>query len=214
MKRAIWRVAPFGDFAFRGHDQLMLGVAPDDTPLREGLLRQFDGAGWVSIKEVLKFVASDATDFHTGQVKKLALKPMEKAGLVEVDESTRKQRWAYPEGCKLRFGSPNFGHVADLGLFGLRSDSPKCPSEPRADRNGDAGGARISGGATRWLGGVTPGRLGTGGTDRSIADPTLSRSILGAGTRDNPGRRVRSRPRRAEEIRFVPVDIMGAEHRR
>ncbi len=109
MKEAIWRVAPFGDFAFRGHDQLMLGVAPDDTPLREGLLRQFGGTGWVSIEEVLEFVASDATDFHTGQVRKLALKPMEKDGLVEVDKSTRKQRWAYPKGCKLRFGSPASG---------------------------------------------------------------------------------------------------------
>ena len=40
---------------------------------------------------------------------------------------------------------------------------------------------------SRWLGSMRPGRLGTYGTDRSITDPTLSRSgawrsaSLGAG---------------------------------
>ena len=38
---------------------------------------------------------------------------------------------------------------------------------------------------------------------------TVERRGDGAWVHGDPGRRVRSRPRRAKEIRFVPVDIMG-----
>ena len=106
MKAAIWNVAPFGDFTFRGQDQLTLGVEPDYARLRQVLLQQFGDKGWVSIEQVLEFIASDATDFHTGRVKTRVLKPMEKVGLIEVDESTRKRRWGYPKRCRLRFNGP------------------------------------------------------------------------------------------------------------
>ena len=106
MKAAIWKIAPFGDFTFRGRDQLTLGVEPDYKLLREDLMQHFRGKGWVSIEEVLEFVASDATAFHTAQVKKPVLKPMEEEGWIEVARSTRTRRWSYPDGCKLRFDGP------------------------------------------------------------------------------------------------------------
>jgi three-Cys-motif partner protein len=109
MKQAIWKVDPFGDFAFRGthSGQLVLGMEePDLRPLQHVLHRRFGGMDWITIEQVLEFVASDQTDFHTGQVKGGALKPMEQRGEVEVDESTRKRRGTYPPGTRLRFLSP------------------------------------------------------------------------------------------------------------
>ena len=52
MKQAIWKVAPFGDFEFRGthSTQLTLGIAaPDFGPLRNQLKTEFGGKGWVGI---------------------------------------------------------------------------------------------------------------------------------------------------------------------
>ena len=106
MKQAIWKVAPFGDFAFRGthSNQLTLGIAaPDFGPLRAALRGEFNKQGWVTIEEVSEFVASDRTDFHTGQLRKGALIPMEESAEIEVKESTRKRKKSFPEGTLLRF---------------------------------------------------------------------------------------------------------------
>jgi len=48
-------------------------------------------------------VGSDQSDFHTGQLRKHALEPMEDQGLIEVDPTIRKRRHNYPDGTKLRF---------------------------------------------------------------------------------------------------------------
>ena len=103
MKQAIWKVSPFGDFAFRGahYGQLTLD-ATDYAPLRKLLQGRFKDKDWVTIEQVLEFVGSDKTDFHTGQLKRPVLTPMEKAKLIEVDPKTRKKH-GYPDGTKLRF---------------------------------------------------------------------------------------------------------------
>jgi three-Cys-motif partner protein len=107
MKQAIWRIAPFGDFAFRGthSGQLPLGLGEevDYTALRKTLQARFRGKGWVSIQQVIEFVGSDLTDFHTGQLKKPVLVPMETKGLLEVDPKTRSRARTFPDGTKLRF---------------------------------------------------------------------------------------------------------------
>ena len=87
MKAAIWKVAPFGEFEFRGThvDQPTLGLLePDFSPLRKSLSDRFSGNGWVAIADVEEFVGSDKTDYHTGQVRKGALIPMERADEIEV----------------------------------------------------------------------------------------------------------------------------------
>ena len=82
----------------------MLGVeTPDYSQLREAILARFQGAGWITIDEVLRFVESDATLFHTGQLKTPVLRPLEQEALIEVDPSSRKRRWKYPTGTRLRF---------------------------------------------------------------------------------------------------------------
>jgi three-Cys-motif partner protein len=106
MKQAIWKVAPFGEFAFHGtHSaQLTLGLeSVDFKPLKDALRGEFKGKGWVPIQRVIEFVGSDKTDYHTGHVKRGALVPMEVAGEIEVDETTRKRKRSYPAGTKLRF---------------------------------------------------------------------------------------------------------------
>lgn len=105
MKQAIWKVAP-GDFAFRGtrSGQLALDLgAYDFEPLKVALRRKFQGRGFVTIKDVEEFVMSDETDYHSSQFKTNALVPMEKAGEIDVDPTTRQRRLKYPAGTKLRF---------------------------------------------------------------------------------------------------------------
>lgn len=106
MKKAVWKVAPFGDFCFRGtrSAQLQLGLSNADfRPLREALTRQFRGLGWLEVGFIEQFVASDSTDYHTGHVRKQALESMEDARQIEVDPASRKRRRTYPKGCRIRF---------------------------------------------------------------------------------------------------------------
>jgi len=106
MKHAIWKVEPSGRFAFHGtrSQQLRLGLKPDYTPLRKALQRHFRGKGWVTIERVLQFVGSDQTYFHTSQVKRPVLAPMEKEKLIEVDAKSRASRkGTYPDHTRLRF---------------------------------------------------------------------------------------------------------------
>ena len=106
MKQAIWKVAPFGDFKFRGSrlGQLSLGDDLLDFSLLENALRrQFASRGWQRIEDVEDFVKSDATDFHSSHLKVKTLKPMEANGKIEVRPGSRKRSGTYPKGTVLRF---------------------------------------------------------------------------------------------------------------
>lgn len=108
MKKAIWKVSPFGGFSFRGRvaDQpILVGLdAPDYDPLQSALLDQFNGGEWTRIEDVLDFVKSDKTIYHSGQVKTPALRPMEEKGFLHVKPGSRDNRLTYPQGCLIRFG--------------------------------------------------------------------------------------------------------------
>lgn len=105
MKRAIWKVDPFGGFSFHGSHsgQTTLGLGLDYAPLRNAVQDRVKGKGWVTIDEIEEFVGSDQTDFHTGQLKTPVLLPMEKEGLLEADPKSRKKARTYPPGTRLRF---------------------------------------------------------------------------------------------------------------
>lgn len=104
MKEAIWKADPTGDYSFRGGERAQLSfLEPDFTHLQNALKKQFEDAGWVSIEEIEEFVRSDATVYYAGQVRSRALKPMEQAGRIQVDEETRKKRGSYPNGCRINF---------------------------------------------------------------------------------------------------------------
>ena len=106
MKQAIWKVTPFGDFKFRGGqlDQLTLGEAfVDFGLLQKDLVEEFASKGWQRIEDVVNFVKSDATPFHSSHLKMKTLKPMEAGGKIEVKPDTRKKKGTYPDGTILRF---------------------------------------------------------------------------------------------------------------
>lgn len=106
MKQAIWKAAPSGSLSYRGSrsGQLALGLQQADfRPLQDQLSRQFRGRGWIAIETLEQFVGSDQSDFHTGQIKGQALRPMEEDGRVEVDPKTRKRAKTFPHGSRLRF---------------------------------------------------------------------------------------------------------------
>ena len=108
MKQAIWRIAPTGDYAFRGgrSDQLALGLAtPNFGPLQKALetyLRAKPAGAWTTVEEVEEFVIAE-TDYHSTQYKTNALKPLEKAGRIEVDPTSRKKAGFHPPGTRLRW---------------------------------------------------------------------------------------------------------------
>jgi three-Cys-motif partner protein len=106
LKEAIWKVAPFGDFAFHGtrSGQLTLDIlSPDFGPLQVALRMEFKRKGWLPIGRIEEFVESDRTDYHLGQLRKGALVPMEDMGQLEVDEATHKRKHTYPAGTRIRF---------------------------------------------------------------------------------------------------------------
>jgi three-Cys-motif partner protein len=106
MKEAIWKVAPDGDYTFRGRTgpQLSLNLTSQDLgPLKAQLIERFKDQGWVSIETVQDYMCGDETPYYSGQLKTHTLKPMERDGLIEVDESTRRRTGTYPSGTRLRF---------------------------------------------------------------------------------------------------------------
>jgi len=106
MKKAIWKVAPWGDFSFRGvmRDQLvLLEPQPDFQPLRDTLQNRFADQGWVTVSDILEFVSSDETAYHDTQVKKPVLKPMEEKGLIRVERPEGGRKGTFSAGCRIRF---------------------------------------------------------------------------------------------------------------
>ena len=92
MKQAIWKVAPFGDFRFRGSQlgQLMLGDGlVDFSVLEKDLQKEFRSQEWQTIEDIENFVKSDATDFHSGHLR-TALRAMEDTGDIDVSRPARQ----------------------------------------------------------------------------------------------------------------------------
>ncbi len=103
MKTAIWKIEPSGTFRFVGSNQLKFDINnPDFKPLKKALQDEFIDKGKVRINEVIKFIQSDKTDYHSGQLKKV-LRQMEDKEEIEVDKSSRKKKGTYPDGTILRF---------------------------------------------------------------------------------------------------------------
>ena len=104
MKQAIWKVAPFGDFKFRGGQlgQLVLGEGLVGSSLLEKALQnRFASKGWQRIEDVEDFVKSDATDFHSSHLRVKTLNPMEKSGKIEVERPPGKR--GFTPGTRILF---------------------------------------------------------------------------------------------------------------
>ena len=106
MKEAIWKVDPFGNFTFRATRSPQLSLIaskPNTDPLKLQLSQRFANRGLIPIEEIEEFVRSDETDYYSGQLKTHTLIPMEEAGQIKPDESSRKRKKSYPKGCRIRF---------------------------------------------------------------------------------------------------------------
>jgi three-Cys-motif partner protein len=100
MKEAIWKIAPFGDYAFRsGMDDTFDLFGADLSPLKRQLRAEFGGTPTL-IDDLIDFVASDRCAYYSGQLKGV-LKEMEAAADLEVQDGTRKKRNTYPDGAVL-----------------------------------------------------------------------------------------------------------------
>ena len=105
MKQSIWKVAPLGDFKFRGDrlNQFMIDVnIADHKILANQLKNRFRSEGRIAIQDITDFVKSDATLFHSGHLKRKTLKTMEENEQIEV-ESARNKKFTYPDGTRIRF---------------------------------------------------------------------------------------------------------------
>ncbi len=106
MKQAIWKVVPFGNFAFREGDSGLglFGNEPNTEPLQEQLRNHFGLESPVRIETLLDFMRSDATQFHPGHLKSKTLRPMEAAGKLEiVNSKPSRRKFTYPDGTMIRF---------------------------------------------------------------------------------------------------------------
>lgn len=97
MKQAMWKLAPGGGYRFedRFAGQPVLFRSEDATgPLRDYLLQHYAGQT-VPIKQLIDHVVAE-TPFHSSQVRRATLKPMQEDGLIQVLGQTRKG--TYKEG--------------------------------------------------------------------------------------------------------------------
>lgn len=107
MKQAMWKVAPFGNFQFKGgmNDQLTLGLPVDFQSLRDELREEFGLGEWLSIESAQEFTRSDRTLFHSDQLKGV-LRDLESGEELEVDPESKRRRGTFPEGTRFRFTNP------------------------------------------------------------------------------------------------------------
>ena len=108
MKQAMWKVAPLGQYSFRG-DRLgqssFESKVVDFSELDKTLVGEFGMNEPVKIETIEQYMSSDKTLFHSGHLKG-RLADMERDSKVIVDESPRKKRFGFPSGTVLRFVEP------------------------------------------------------------------------------------------------------------
>lgn len=101
MKEAIWKMAPWGDYAFRpdANDAGMDFFGLDMSPFKK-LLRQRFGGREASVEELAEFVCGEQCPFYSGQLKGV-LREMEQTGDLAAVDGTRKRKGTYPDGTRL-----------------------------------------------------------------------------------------------------------------
>ena len=104
MKQAIWSADPSGAFQFRGRGDGQMMLFGADFRILELELRDTFGGMEVGVDKLDMWIQSDATQFHSGHLRK-TLKSMEQAGIVSVADGTRKRKWSYPTGTRLTISS-------------------------------------------------------------------------------------------------------------
>ena len=108
MKQAMWKVARFGGYSFKGDTlgQLSFGEqAVNFSELDSALIDEVGLNQQVTFESLEQFVHSDRILFHSGHLKR-RLANMERESSLIVDKSTRKKRGDFPPNTLLRFVEP------------------------------------------------------------------------------------------------------------
>ena len=103
MKQAIWKADPSGGYRLRAYarNQKLLFEA-DTDPLAEQLRSHF-GDELTPVEEIEAFVMSDATIFHTGQLRKATLQRLEQEKRIIVSRPDGGRGFRNHKGIKVRF---------------------------------------------------------------------------------------------------------------
>jgi three-Cys-motif partner protein len=103
MKRAMWSMAPMGDFSFSdatNPDQLTMFAEPDWDVLQNSVRARFRNSS-TPVEEVEDFVLI-STSFLPSHVRKHALVPLEARSRIRVT-SGRTKAGTFPQGCRIQF---------------------------------------------------------------------------------------------------------------
>ena len=103
MKQVIWKVEPSGSYAFRGHaGQARVLFDANTGPLAEQLRDEFGDVS-TPIERIEKLVMSDKTIYHSGQLRRYTLGPLERAGKITVIRPLGGRGFPSHRGIKIRF---------------------------------------------------------------------------------------------------------------
>ena len=103
MKASIWKVDDTGGYAFRsGVAGLSSLFAPDTQPLARQLREEF-GTNWTTMQRIDDFVMGDRTPYHTGQLRRETLSPLERSGRIEVRRPSGGRGFNADKGIQIRF---------------------------------------------------------------------------------------------------------------
>lgn len=110
MKQAIWKATTGGEYAFRGSrtGQELLTFGPDLARFSGELCARLRAPAYTPVEALESFAQSDETNFHSGHLRK-ALAELERAARIEVDPTSRKRRFTYPIGTRIRLTNPAAG---------------------------------------------------------------------------------------------------------
>ena len=103
MKQAIWKADPSGDYRLRGYagNQGLL-FETDTDPLAEQLRNRFANR-LTPVEDIEAFVMSDATIFHTGQLRRATLQRLEKENRITVSRPPGVRGFTNGKNIKVRF---------------------------------------------------------------------------------------------------------------
>lgn len=105
MKQAMWRLAPSGNYKFDDRlagQPVLFEDEANTKPLQDKLQQEFGGCT-VPVEDVIQYVIK-CTPFHSSQVKKKTLKPMQDAG--RLTSPNQRRKGTFTEGTLITFQSP------------------------------------------------------------------------------------------------------------
>ena len=103
MKSCIWKLDPGGSFEFHAHAVGQFSLLGADTDQLARQLRAKFGNEWAPVEDIERFVMSDATPFHSGQLRRDTLQPLERDDHIDVQRPQGGKGFTSGRGIRVRF---------------------------------------------------------------------------------------------------------------